>query len=205
MSCASLSCSAVRQCDRSCTIEFGKRGVVGKDGTCAAACGGALRDCEGCLRDCDLANCGPVRPLHYSLPGAEDWDPLAAMPGLEQADKSAKERKKPQEEEPPAQAEPVSEFEEIVRMLDLKRCPNCRKDWTKKAKEDGVYPKRDPWLDKYSVQPFAIQYKGKTHCVPYAELTARAIKLCPYCVYGTLGRPAPKGLMDSSDQGGGRV
>mmetsp|Transcript_103054 Transcript_103054/g.274002 ORF Transcript_103054/g.274002 Transcript_103054/m.274002 type:complete len:206 (-) Transcript_103054:130-747(-) len=205
MSCTSLSCSAVRQCDRSCTVDFTTRRLAGKDGTSAAACGAALRDCERCLRDSDLVDLRPLRQMQrYSAAGCEDWDPAAALPGFEEAEKRTAQRR------PKPQAEPMTDFEEIVHLLDLKRCPKCGKDWSKrKAADDHTTAllKEDSAESRYSQnRPFVVTFKGKKYCSPYAELIAKAVNLCPFCRDQVpAGRPLVRGPKEQDRKGGGKV
>eukprot|EP00411_Alexandrium_monilatum_P016871 CAMPEP_0175227124 /NCGR_PEP_ID=MMETSP0093-20121207/23246_1 /TAXON_ID=311494 /ORGANISM="Alexandrium monilatum, Strain CCMP3105" /LENGTH=162 /DNA_ID=CAMNT_0016520869 /DNA_START=117 /DNA_END=605 /DNA_ORIENTATION=- len=162
---------------------------MSKDGSCIAK----LKDCEGCLLDCDLASAGPLRSLHYTVAGTEDWDPMVALPGFEEAEKRTRQRRHQLKAEPL-----LTEFEEIVKLLDLKRCPRCGKDWSN-GKDKGEF--------RYSIQPYTVTYKGKKHVQPFAELTAKAMKLCPYCslpVMSEHARLAVNGLKESS-AGGGRV
>eukprot|EP00416_Gambierdiscus_australes_P018476 CAMPEP_0171058220 /NCGR_PEP_ID=MMETSP0766_2-20121228/2360_1 /TAXON_ID=439317 /ORGANISM="Gambierdiscus australes, Strain CAWD 149" /LENGTH=193 /DNA_ID=CAMNT_0011513469 /DNA_START=32 /DNA_END=613 /DNA_ORIENTATION=- len=185
LSCASLSCNSAKQCDLKSTIDFSQhrgRGVPG--------CSTMAKDCDGCLHDCDLVECGPLEM--YAMPGCEEWEPSFPLPGWEEAEKRAVRMKLD---------EPLSEFQQIVRLLDLKRCPRCSEDWTA---EHVNFDHATPLLTEESVEgqysrvtSCVVTHKGKNYTTPFAELIGQAVKLCPFCSCSVHGRSA---LMDWAKQ-----
>mmetsp|Transcript_42850 Transcript_42850/g.96769 ORF Transcript_42850/g.96769 Transcript_42850/m.96769 type:complete len:222 (-) Transcript_42850:72-737(-) len=195
-SCVSFGCGGSRQCDRACTIEFARGPPAGTGHrqqakgkaqpscpTAAAVCDAAASGCEACLDECAMLDCGDFQPLHYQAAGCEGWDPLCAMPGLEEAEKRAGLRR---------QEETADEFREIVRLLDLKRCPKCCREWSAKGAADHTTPllREDSTESSYSNnKSLVVTYKGKDYQMPFAELINKAISLCPYCHPGGAQRP----------------
>mmetsp|Transcript_56546 Transcript_56546/g.165365 ORF Transcript_56546/g.165365 Transcript_56546/m.165365 type:complete len:222 (-) Transcript_56546:58-723(-) len=140
-----------------------------------AACQAAAAHCEARFRDLEIPSCDAVRPERYQAAGTESWDPFGALPGFEAVDRRPRAR---------AEEEKPDEFKEIVKMLDLKRCPKCMKDWSAKDPYDTLTPllKEDSAETRYSAFDMHIVYhQGKRYNAPFGELILKAISLCPHC------------------------
>lgn len=135
-------------------------------------CSKAATDCEECIRDCHPSFVdGTSQPLCYTVAGLDDWDPQCDLPGFEEAGRTTREYR-------------LKEFQEIISLLDLKRCPNCGSDWSSKGTSNAFTPLLDEDLSdqQYSccVSPM-VMYRGKHYQAPFGELISKAISLCPHC------------------------
>jgi len=147
--------------------------AVAKLSCCSRShCSKAIADCEECIRDWDPSSVDVTScPLGYTVAGLEDWDPQSDLPGFEAAGKLTRERR-------------LKEFDEIIGLLDLKRCPNCGNDWCARAQSTASTPLLDNDLSdgKYSHSvPPVVTYKGKQYQAPFGELVKKAMSLCPHC------------------------
>jgi len=135
-------------------------------------CSKALTDCEERVRNFDPSFVdGTSQPCCYSVAGLDDWDPQCEIPGFEEAGRVARERR-------------LKEFQDIVGLLDLKRCPNCGSDWSDKGPSNDLTPLLDDDLsnEKYSRSvPPMLTYRGKQYQAPFGELVSKAISFCPHC------------------------